>query len=211
MKHLARNERLVFVILCSGTIFSGALAADNKDGGIPGMTGALPKRSAAAEPVKVGSVAPVETATRVSVVHCNDPHEAVEMHSPKPEAPVVLKLVQNLAEACSTGKIDAISDCVDADCGMYIEETKEHVTGKVAVLKKLKQDFKTDTDGGGVISSYTIDSPYVKVVGNSAVVTFRAERLVKGSKETKQQAFVTEMFVKVGDQWKLADMRATAL
>lgn len=210
MKTFSRDARFLMVLAMGVTIFSGAMAAGAADGGIPGMTGALPKKSAAAEPAK-GATAPGESEKPVSIVHCINPHEAAEMHSPKPEAPVVLKLVQSLADACSSGKIDTISEWLDADCGIFIEETKEHVNGKEAVLKKLKEDFKDDTSGGGVVSSYTIDSPYVKVVGNSAVVTFRAEKLVKGPKETKQQAFVTEMFVKVGDQWKLADMRTTAL
>ncbi len=219
MISIAKREKywLALAVVC--TVNGGACAADKflakttlaeKSGGIPGMTGALPSRKAVAEPKSIrDSTAEIATPAKpASIVRCLNPHEAAEMHSPKPEAPVVLKMVENLADAYSSGKFDELSECLDQDCAMFNEEKNETITGREAVLKRLKQDFKTDTDGGRTISGYTIDSPYVKVVGNSAVVTFRAEKLLKGQSVSKQQAFVTEMFVKVGNQWKLAHIRA---
>jgi ketosteroid isomerase-like protein len=219
MISIAKREKywLALAVIC--TVSGGAGAADKfltkttlaeKSGGIPGMTGALLPRKAVSEPksTKDSTAETLPPLKPASIVRCLNPHEAAEMHSPKPEAPVVLKTVENLADAYSNGKFDGLSEYLDQDCAMFNEEKNETITGREAVLKRLKQDFKTDTAGGRTISGYTIDSPYVKVVGNTAVVTFRAEKLLQGQSVSKQQAFVTEMFVKVADQWKLAHLRA---
>ncbi len=200
---MAFKNCIVLIVLVSTICGAAALADDAKENeGVPGMTGDY------TPPAETGST-PIGSETKIeqSIVQCINPHEAAEMHAPKPEAPAVLRLVKALAETYSKGDLERMSSYFADDVAFFDEEANKTLTGKEAVLKRLQADFKKDTGGGKTIILYTIDSPYIKVLGNTAVVTYRAVKSVQGSKLQKHQAFVTEMFVKDGERWKLAHLR----
>lgn len=195
---------IVLIVLASTIYGATALADEEKENdAVPGMTGDYtPPADTGSTPINSSSK-PVEQ----SIVECINPHEAAEMHAPKPEAPAVLRLVKSLAETYSKGDFERMSSYFADDVAFFDEDANKTLTGREAVLKRLQADFKKDTGGGKTITGYTIDSPYIKVLGNTAVVTYRAVKSVQGSKLQKHQALVTEMFVKDGERWKLAHLR----
>ncbi len=193
-----------------------ARAEDDKSiRGIPGMTreikpADLPVKSNTSAETVVSSKTTEQQQESESdnLVRCINPHEALEMHSPKPEAPDVLKAAVALASAYGRGKLDRYGDLISDDCSLYDEHEGKTVSGREAILKRLKLDFQRDTAGGRQIVAYTIDSPYIKVLGGTAVVTYKAVKSIQGKLLEDEQTFVTEMFVKEGDNWKLTYWRA---
>lgn len=135
------------------------------------------------------------------------PHIMPEPHAPKPEGPKVLETVKKLSKERCEGNQDLLPAFINDDCTV-VDDSGRLSVGKKAVIDHFNTDFKHVTaNGRSRISELGIFDPFVKVRGNSAVVTYKAVRTVAGEKPHKEEAMMTEVFEKKADQWLLVHSR----
>lgn len=126
-----------------------------------------------------------------------DPHVACA------ESQKVLDVLHKLVKAYSSGDLKTYEEYLDDHCTTFDEETKKLVSGKANVIADIKERIhKFAPDGPTPLKKFTIDMPFAKVTGDTAVVTFFAYREVGGAHPVKQKCHVTDIFVKRGDTWK---------
>lgn len=153
--------------------------------------------------VLVASIAPAWAVTEEAKtdaeckVHCVKPHAACS------ESEKVLETLQLLVKAYTAGDLKTYEEYLDDNCTTFQEDTKKLVAGKANVLAHLKDSFAQNKPGGEhPLLSFTIDQPYAKVTGDTAVVTFVAYRSVGGAHPVKEKSHVTDIFVKKDGKWK---------
>jgi ketosteroid isomerase-like protein len=137
------------------------------------------------------------------VVETHNPHAAPQPHSPKADAPEVLNTVERVVKAYSSGDIKSYEALLDNDCTYFDHERNKMITGKANVVEHLKESFtKHAPNGSQPLLAYTIDEPYIKVTGNTAVVTYRAFQQIGGSNPMHAEGLITKIFVRSQDGWK---------
>ena len=135
-------------------------------------------------------------------ISCIDPHAACS------DSEHVLDTLKILFTAYSKHDIATASEYMDADCTTFDEGTKTLITGRKAVLADLKQKLEqAETNTDSPLLSYTIEHPYAKVMGNTAVASFVAHRELGGEHPKKLEAHCTDIFVKEDGKWKLLHYR----
>ncbi|MBX9571774.1 MAG: nuclear transport factor 2 family protein [Candidatus Obscuribacterales bacterium] len=126
-----------------------------------------------------------------------DPHVACA------ESQKVLDVLHKLVKAYSSGDMKTYEEYLDDHCTTFDEDTKKLVSGKANVLHDIEaRVHKFAPDGPTPLKTFTIDQPFAKVMGDTAVVTFVAYREVGGAHPSKQKCHVTDVFVKRGETWK---------
>jgi len=116
------------------------------------------------------------------------------------ESERVLDTLKLLVRAYIKGDIATYEQYLADGCSTFDESSKKLITGKEAVLADLKNKFSTRAESP--LISFTIDHPYARVTGSTAVVSFRAVKEVGGKHPNKVEASITDIFVKDGDKWK---------
>ena len=135
--------------------------------------------------------------------------DCVEPTAACSESARVIETLKVMTSALTKGDITTYEEYLDEGCTTFDERTKKLVAGREAVIADLKQKFvRYSPTGETPLISYTIDHPYAKVTGDTAVVTFVAVRETGGAHPSKEQANVTDVFVKRGDKWKKLHYRA---
>jgi ketosteroid isomerase-like protein len=135
-------------------------------------------------------------------IHCVDPHACCA------ESEKVLETLQTLTKAYIHGDVKTIETHLDEHCTTFDENTGKLVTGKANVVADLKRKFeKYAPTGETPLLTFTIDHPYAKVTGDTAVVTFVAYREIGGRNPIKQKSSVTDIFVKHDGIWKKVHYR----
>ncbi len=152
------------------------------------------------------------TATQECKVNCVQPYEAPEPHSPKPEAPDVISVLEELARAYSRGDLETYKKLLDPEITAIDDRTNRLMKGKEAVLASLKDAFALHAAGGPEpLLALTIDEPYVKVTGDMAVVTYKAIEQIGGSHPERREKLSTAVFVKDGENWLLVHNRVQSV
>jgi ketosteroid isomerase-like protein len=132
-------------------------------------------------------------------IHMVDPHMACE------ESKKVVQILRLLVDAYNKGDLDTYSKYLADGCTTFDENSKKLITGKEAVLADLKAKFAANGIKPGAaptMSKFIIDQPYARVDGNTAVVSFKAVKEFTGKNAHKEEAHITDIFVKEGDTWK---------
>lgn len=143
------------------------------------------------------------TAAGQCVVQTHNPHAAAQPHSPKADAPDVLSTLEKIVKAYSNGDLVGYEALLDDDCSYYDPEHDKMIVGKANVVEYLRQTYsKHGANGSQPLLSYTIDQPYVKVLGHRAVVTYRAFQEIGGKSPMHAEGLITKIFIKQGDGWK---------
>lgn len=126
-----------------------------------------------------------------------DPHVACA------ESQKVLDVLHKLVKAYSSGDLKTYEEYLDDHCTTFDEDTKKLVSGKANVMNDIKERIhQFAQDGPTPLRKFTIDMPFARVTGDTAVVTFFAYREVGGAHPVRQKCHVTDIFVKRGDTWK---------
>lgn len=129
--------------------------------------------------------------------------DLVDPHVACAESQKVLDVLHKLVRAYSSGDMKTYEEYLDDHCTTFDEDTKKLVSGKANVLHDIQtRVHKYAPDGPTPLKAFTIDQPYAKVIGDTAVVTFVAYREVGGQHPLKQKCHVTDVFVKRGETWK---------
>jgi ketosteroid isomerase-like protein len=154
----------------------------------------------AADKTNVAPSKPASAAsTHVCTVRCTDPHVFCA------ESQKVLDILEKLVSAYSAGDIATYEKYLDDNCMVIDDVDHKVVSGKAAVLNKLKEHFTEHAPTGDKpLISFHIDQPFAKVSekGDTCVVTFTATKEVGGSHPHTERANVTDVFVKRGSEWK---------
>jgi hypothetical protein len=130
-------------------------------------------------------------------VHCVEPSTACS------ESEQVVETLKAMIKALTTGDLNAYESYLDEGCTTFDERTKKLIVGKQAVIEDMKAKFQRyGPDGVTPLLSYTIDHPYARVTGDTAVVTFVAMRELGGPHPVKEKSHVTDVFVKHDGKWK---------
>jgi hypothetical protein len=139
----------------------------------------------------------VVTKAGVCEVRCVDPHAYCE------QSEQVLQILQKLIVAYSQGDIKTYEKYLDDNCSMFMEGTKQLISGKANVIDHLKQSFTRNLPTGKTpLVSFTIDQPFAKVTNDTCVVTFFATKEIGGAHPHKERAHITDVFVKRDNDWK---------
>ena len=144
-------------------------------------------------PVRV-EAEPVEQEPIVKV----NPYSATE--SPRTEDQEVIDVLRAMGKAYASGDIPGYIKHLDEHCSVFDEGQNRMVEGKEAVVVALKQKFaQRSQTGSDHIVSYTIDQPYVKVTGETAVVTYSVIEKVSGQHERTLKGLMSDVFKKKTD------------
>ncbi|HEY9792033.1 MAG TPA: nuclear transport factor 2 family protein [Candidatus Obscuribacterales bacterium] len=177
-----KSVRLLVPCLLSGVLVAGTAALAN--------TAKSPFANAEENPTTVTKAGTCE-------VRCIDPHACCE------ESAQVVQILQKLVAAYSLGDIKTYEKYLDDNCSMFMEGTKQLISGKAKVIDHLKQSFIDHAPGGkDPLVSFTIDQPFAKVTNDSCVVTFFATKEIGGAHPHKERAHITDVFVKRDNNWK---------
>lgn len=142
----------------------------------------------------------VEHKTKECKISCVDPHAACD------ESAKVIDTLRMLFDAVHKGDFETMSAYMDDGVTTFDEGTKKLIVGKEAVLADLRKKFEINKALG--LESLTIDTPYAKVTGNTAVVTFVAVKVFGGKKPARMESRSTDIFVKEGGKWKKMHYRS---
>ncbi|HMO21568.1 MAG TPA: nuclear transport factor 2 family protein [Candidatus Melainabacteria bacterium] len=150
----------------------------------------IPMQTAFAE----GTEEPAADNSRVS---CLSPHAACE------ESKMVIETLMKVSKTYSQGDFEAFSKYLDDDVTVFDDTKKKLIVGKKAVLDYVEKIWKDSHVGPNPVISYTIEHPYAKVNGDTAVVTFKAVKVIGGTKNPgKYESKSTDIFVKKHGEWK---------
>lgn len=136
-------------------------------------------------------------------VRCIEPYAACA------ESEKVIETLNLMLKLIVKGDLDSYQDYLADGCTTFDEGTKKLIAGREAVIADLKRKIEEwAPTGESPLLSYTIDRPYAKVTGNTAVVTFKAVKEFGGKHPVKMEAQVTDVFIKEGEKWKKLHFRA---
>lgn len=164
-------------------------------------------RSKPTQPAAGNGAAASSNQKQEPAIECTTPHMVPELHAPEPQAPAVLETVKAMAKAAARGDAEKYKTCLDDGCTIFDEANNTMLTGKQAAVANMMKEFDRDKNNGKHISvSIKIDQPFIKVAGNSAVVSYHSEKTIAldGAPPLVKEAFFTQVFVKEGNNWKLS-------
>lgn len=161
-----------------------------------------PSRSSESAPFKSADAEPTNPLADLEVkVNCVEPHACCK------ESEKVLETLQVMVKALNNGDWKTYEDHLDEHCTTFDENSKKLIAGKEHVLSEMRSKIaKYDRDGHPFVS-VTIDHPYAKVTGDTAVVTLVAYRQYGGKRPFKEESKVTDIFVKKDGTWKKLHFR----
>lgn len=207
-------SRICLVVWAIGTAIAFSSPADAEGGhgslrAKPTPTSSSPSESKKEKETKSSTNAESsnDVSDQGSDIECSQPHMVPEVHSPKPEAPAVLETVKVMAKAAARGDVEKYKACLDDACTVFDESNNKMLTGKDAAVASMMKEFERDKSGGKHRTvSIKIDQPFIKVAGGSAVVSYHGEKTITfdGEKPVTREAFVTQVFIKEGDTWRLS-------
>jgi ketosteroid isomerase-like protein len=143
-----------------------------------------------------------DKATTEPIVNVEKPYATPESEASKAEAQDVIDVLQIMGKAYARGDIAEYIKHLDNQCSVFDEHKNQMVHGKEAVIAALTEKFaKRSQKGAEHILSYTIVQPYVKVNGNTAVVTYRAIEEVGGAHPRKLEGSMSDVFAKEDGHW----------
>ena len=133
---------------------------------------------------------------KICHVKCNDPHAACS------ESERVIEALQHITRLISQGDFNDLGQHLDADVTTFDDTSKKLVTGRDAVIANLKAKWeRAHKRAQNDVVSYTIDSPYAQVKGDTATVTFIARKVIGGPNPATYVSHSTDVFKKEGDRW----------
>lgn len=196
------NHRLsfLFIVLVVSSSFSSAYANAETDSEIE-KTKSI-KQVTKAVYVKDGKK--TTEVTKSSVIAKGDiPIACIKPNAACKEAQVVIDTLMKISKAYSHGDFDSFGSYLDDEVTILDKKTKKVIVGKKAVLADVKKRWEKAHIGPKPVISYTIEHPYAKVMGNTAVVTFKAIKVIGGGKKHKTYVSKsTDIFVKKEGKWK---------
>ena len=131
------------------------------------------------------------------------PIKCVKPNAECSESKKVIKTLMKISDAYSHGDFETFGKYLDEDITILDKKTKKIIAGKEAVLNDVKSRWKKAHTGPKPVLSYTIEHPYAKVMGDQAVVTFKAIKVVDDEgKKRKYVSKSTDIFVKKNGEWK---------
>jgi hypothetical protein len=143
------------------------------------------------------------------IINVVKPIASTDAESSQNEAQELINVLQTMGKAYARGDIAGYIEHLDNNCSVYDEHKNKMVEGKEAVIAALKQIFaKRSQPGADRILSYTIDQPYVKVTGDTAVVSYRAIEVIGGAHPRKMQGAMSDVFKKENGHWMKVHQRA---
>lgn len=213
-----RLERFAFSVMFAWVTAVGCSSSLALAEGAHGSLGTIPSQTSDASASETSSKSPKSSTSSTvaasnqssdadSSIECSEPHMVPEVHSPKPEAPAVLETVKVMAKAAARGDVDKYKACLDEACTIFDESTNKMSTGKDAAVDSMMKEFQRDKSKGKHRTvTIKIDQPFIKVAGDSAVVSYHGEKTVTfdGEKPVTREAFVTQVFIKDGDDWRMS-------
>lgn len=109
--------------------------------------------------------------------------------------PAFKKLLQGLAQR----DINTIGECLSPEVILFYNH--DLVYGKKAVLDHISK--KVIGVDEGTVNSITVYHPFIKVKGDTAMVSFRATKDIGGSKPAKLESWCWEIFERKDNEWKI--------
>jgi hypothetical protein len=153
--------------------------------------------------------AKAESGEQEPVIKVN-PYTAQDPQSPRTEAQDVIDVLLVMGKAYASGDIAEYIKHLDNNCSVFDEEKNRMVQGKDAVIAALTEKFAQNSKSGSDhILSYTIDQPYVKVNGLTAVVTYHVIEKVAGQHRRTLEGSMSDVFQKEDGQWMKVHQQAS--
>lgn len=146
---------------------------------------------------------------KISKIECSEKVACLHPNAACPESEKVIETLKTLASHYTEGNFEELSKFMDKDVTTFDDKTKKLIVGKDAVMEDIKKRWTAAHDEGRPVLSYTINHPYAKVTGDSAVVTFDAIKQVGGKKPEQYLSHCTDVFVKRADGWKKLHYRSS--
>lgn len=109
--------------------------------------------------------------------------------------PAFKKLMQGLGQR----DINTIGECLSPEVILFYNH--DLVYGKKAVLDHISKKVIGVDDG--TVNSITIYHPFIKIKGDTAMVSFRATKEIGGSKPAKLESWCWEIFERKDNEWKI--------
>ena len=115
------------------------------------------------------------------------------------ESEQVLSAFKKLMQGLGQKDLNAIGDCLSPEVILF--HNHDLVAGKQAVLDHITKKVLGKDEG--TVSSIVVYHPFIKVKGETAMVSFRATKEFTGAKPSKQESWCWEVFERKDNQWKV--------
>lgn len=113
----------------------------------------------------------------------------------------VIGALKKLLHALEQKSIEQISTCLSADVTTCDSKSGKALYGKEAVLEHVKKNFLgKDKNGRSAVKRMVVYDPYVRVNGETAMISFRATKEL-GDGSTKLESWCSEVYERKNGDW----------
>jgi len=121
------------------------------------------------------------------------------------DATAVIAALQKLLAGLAHRDMSVIGSCLSEDV-TTMDQTKKYVYGKQAVLDHVKQNV-VGTDSQPPVKSIKVYNPFVRVKGDTAMVSFRATKDLADKNSTTMESWCSEIFERKNGEWLVLQLK----
>lgn len=126
--------------------------------------------------------------------------ELIETGTLDQQSQEVIDTLQTLLLGLAHRNVEQVAACLSEDVTAFDDRGRKSIYGKQAVLDNLKKNVMGEANIHPV-SRIAIYNPFVRVKGDSAMVSYRATKDMPGSKPSKVESWCSQVFERKDGKW----------
>ncbi len=117
----------------------------------------------------------------------------------------MLDALQKLLHGLEQGNLEVVAACL-SDNVTQIDKQSKVMFGKPEVLENVKKNI-IGTNNKRPVKRIMVYSPFIRVKGDTAMVSFRATKEMAGPSPSKLESWCSEVFERKDGQWLVLQLR----
>jgi hypothetical protein len=138
-----------------------------------------------------------QIASTTTSVNCTNPYNN------EGEEKSVIAVLEAITKGLADRNFPEMKRHMDEACTTYNEKTKKLVQGRDNIIEDVqKRIADEEKQANAPIICYTIDRPFAKVTGDTAIANFYLVKELGGAHPQKYECHCTDVFVKRDGEWR---------
>lgn len=126
-------------------------------------------------------------------------------HSDK-ESEDVLQVLKKLLTGLEHQNLETIANCLSEDVTQLDAKSKV-MYGKKEVIDNIKKNLFGPDKKRTIVDKIVVYSPFIRVKGDMAMVSFRATKEIAGAHPSKFESWCSEVFERKNGQWLILQLK----
>jgi len=123
------------------------------------------------------------------------------------ESADVLGALKKLLAGLGQRNLELIGACLSEDVVAFDDHNGKLMSGKEAVLEQIKKNV-IGTKDQSPVKRIVVHDPFVRVKGDTAMVSFRATKELADEQKSKLESWCSEVFERKDGQWLVLQYRS---